>query len=82
VFEASGSRYAKMYGYDYKVDGTRIYILPLTLQTRIFQVNYLTGSRAGTSSLRVTSGSVSDSPSGVGATGATTMTDRHYTRDG
>ena len=73
VFEALEA-IREMYGYDYKVDGTRIYILPLTLQTRIFQVNYLTGSRAGTSSLRVTSGSVSDSPSGVGATGATTMT--------
>ena len=37
----------EMYGYDYKVDGTRIYIQPLTLQTRIFQVNYLTGERDG-----------------------------------
>jgi MSHA biogenesis protein MshL len=64
----------EMYGYDYKVDGTRIYIMPLTMQTRIFQVNYLTGSRAGTSSLRVTSGSVSDSSTGsaAGTTGSTT----------
>ncbi|HYR06006.1 MAG TPA: pilus (MSHA type) biogenesis protein MshL [Gallionella sp.] len=54
----------EIYGYDYKMDGTRIYIQPLSLQTRIFQVNYLTGLRAGTSSLRVTSGSVSDSPTG------------------
>ena len=51
----------EIYGYDYKIDGTRIYIQPLTLQTRIFQVNYLTGQRDGESSLRVTSGSVSDS---------------------
>src|SRR5690606_25615316 len=50
----------EMYGYDYRVDGTRIYIKPLTLQTRVFQVNYLTGNRAGTSEIRVTSGSVSD----------------------
>lgn len=63
VFEALEA-IREMYGYDYKVDGTRIYILPLTLQTRIFQVNYLTGSRDGTSSLRVTSGSVSDSSTG------------------
>ena len=63
----------EMYGYDYKLDGSRIYIQPLTLQTRIFQVNYLTGSRAGTSSLRVTSGSVSDSPTG-GTPGTTTPT--------
>jgi MSHA biogenesis protein MshL len=63
VFEALEA-IREIYGYDYKVDGTRIYILPLTLQTRIFQVNYLTGSRDGTSSLRVTSGSVSDSSTG------------------
>src|SRR3989338_4170835 len=61
----------EMYGYDYKLDGARIYIQPLTLQTRIFQVNYLTGLRSGTSSLRVTSGSVSDSPTG-GTPGTTT----------
>lgn len=51
-----------LYGYDYKVDGRRIFILPLTMQTRIFQVNYLTGSRKGESQVRVTSGSVSDTP--------------------
>jgi MSHA biogenesis protein MshL len=50
----------ELYGYDYKVEGTRIYVKPLTLQTRVFQVNYLTGSRRGTSDIRVTSGSVSD----------------------
>src|SRR5450759_715514 len=53
-----------MYGYDYKIDSSRIYIQPLTLQTLIFQVNYLTGQRNGASSLRVISGSVSDNPSG------------------
>ncbi len=48
----------EMYGYDYKVDGTRIAIRPLTMQTRMFQVNYLTGNRKGTSNLRVSSTSV------------------------
>jgi MSHA biogenesis protein MshL len=56
----------EMYGYDYKVEGTRIYIQPLTLQTRLFQVSYLTGQREGKSSLRVTSGSIGDSTSGTG----------------
>ncbi|HEY8100816.1 MAG TPA: pilus (MSHA type) biogenesis protein MshL [Burkholderiaceae bacterium] len=51
----------EQYGYDYKIDGTRIYIKPLSLQTSIFKINYLTGSRTGTSDIRVTSGSVSDS---------------------
>lgn len=50
----------ELYGYDYQVDGTRIYIKPLTLQTRVFTVNYLTANRKGTSDIRVTSGSVSD----------------------
>src|SRR5882724_6169257 len=43
------------------------------LETRIFQVNYLTGTRAGTSLLHVISGSVSDSPTG-GTTGSSTTT--------
>ena len=59
VFDALES-IREMYGYDYKVDGTRIYIQPLTLQTRIFQVNYLTGTRAGTSSVRVSSSALTD----------------------
>ncbi len=63
----------QMYGYEYKVDGKRIYIQPLGLQTRIFQVNYLTGQREGTSNLRVTSGSVSDNSSG-GSAGTGTST--------
>ena len=72
VFDALES-IREMYGYEYKIDGTRIYIQPLGLQTRIFHVNYLTGQREGKSSLRVTSGSVSDTPtSSTGATGVAT----------
>lgn len=70
VFEALEA-IREMYGYDYKVDGSRIYIQPLTLQTRIFQVNYLTGQRAGTSSLRVTSGSVTDNPQATNSSSTT-----------
>jgi MSHA biogenesis protein MshL len=69
VFEALEA-IREMYGYDYKMDSTRIYIQPLTLQTRIFQVSYLTGQRNGSSSLRVISGSVSDAPMG-GVPGST-----------
>lgn len=62
VFEALDA-IRELYGYDYRVEGTRIYIKPLTLQTRVFTVNYLTANRRGTSDIRVTSGSVSDTPS-------------------
>jgi MSHA biogenesis protein MshL len=50
----------EMYGYDYKVEGTRIYIRPLTMQTKMFKVNYLTAIRKGVSSLRVSSTSVAN----------------------
>ncbi len=56
----------ELYGYEYRVDGTRIFIQPAGLQTRLFKVNYLVGQRKGTSELRVQSGSLADSanPSG------------------
>ncbi|USX18388.1 pilus (MSHA type) biogenesis protein MshL [Oxalobacteraceae bacterium OTU3REALA1] len=50
----------ELYGYDYKIDGTRIYIRPLTMQTKMFKVNYLTAIRKGVSSLRVSSTSVAN----------------------
>ena len=34
----------ELYGYDYKIDGRRIFIQPATMQTRVFQVNYLIGT--------------------------------------
>ncbi len=47
----------EIYGYEYKIDGTRVYIQPAGLQTRVFQVNYLIGARQGRSDMRVTAGS-------------------------
>lgn len=60
----------ELYGYDYTMDGNRIVVRPLTAQTRIFKVNYLAGTRAGSSDIRVISGSVS-SAGGGGASGTT-----------
>lgn len=48
-----------LYGYDFRVQGNRITVLPNTLQTRVFQVNYLAGRRQGSSDVRVTSSSIS-----------------------
>src|SRR3990167_7695299 len=50
----------ELYGYEYRIEGSRISIQAPGLQTRLFRVNYLTGQRRGTSDLRVQSGSVSD----------------------
>lgn len=71
----------EMYGYEYKMDGNRIYIQPLGLQTRIFQVNYLTGQRDGKSNLRVASGSVADSATGSTGTTNTTTASSAANRD-
>ncbi len=61
VFEALDA-IRELYGYDYKVDNSRIYIQPMTMQTRVFKLNYISGQRKGTSDIRVTSGSVGDAP--------------------
>lgn len=53
-----------LYGYEYKMNGKQIFVEPQTLQTRVFQVNYIMGARRGTSATRVTSGTASGS--GVG----------------
>ena len=58
-----------LFGYEYKIEGTRILIYPAGLQTRIFQVNYLLGERRGVSDLRVQSGSVTDASAGGAAPG-------------
>lgn len=60
------------YGYDYKIDGSRIFVQPISMQTRIYQVSYLTGQRQGTSSLRVASSSIADSGGSSAATSTTT----------
>ena len=59
----------EIYGYEYKIESTRIYIQPITLQTRVFKVNYLIGQRVGRTDVRVTSGSVSDAPNPTGGAG-------------
>lgn len=72
VFEALDA-IRELYGYEYKVDGNRIFIEPQTIQTRVFQVNYIVGQRSGASESRVTSSSVSNVGSqNAGGTNGTT----------
>src|SRR5882672_728690 len=54
------------YGYEFRIDGTRIYIEAAGLQTRVFQVNYLMGLRSGRSDVRVASGAISSTQQGGG----------------
>jgi len=56
-----------LYGYEYKMSGKQIFVEPQTIQTRVFQVNYITGARRGTSATRVTSGTASGSGAGGAA---------------
>lgn len=59
----------EVYGYEFRVDGTRIYVESAGLQTRVFQVNYLIGLRSGRSDVRVSSGAISGTQQGgAGAT--------------
>ncbi len=57
----------ELYGYEFKFQGTRIYIQPNTMQTRMFQLNYLANKRQGQSDVRVTSSSITTT-SGTGTT--------------
>lgn len=62
----------EIYGYEYKVEGNRVVIQPVTIQTRIFKVNYLVGRRQGASDTRVHSGSISTTSSSPTSTPGTT----------
>jgi len=64
-----------LYGYEYRVQGNRITVMPITMQTRIFNVNYIQATRSGKSDVRVSSGSITDAPTAT-ATGGTTSTQR------
>ena len=59
----------EVYGYEFRIDGTRIYVESAGLQTRVFQVNYLIGLRSGRSDVRVSSGAISG-PAQQGGAGA------------
>lgn len=59
-----------VYGYDFKIDGRRITVYAPSLQTRIFQVDYLHALRVGSSDLRVTLGAGNPGGSGGSSTSA------------
>ena len=61
----------ELYGYDYRIDGNRIYVQPLTLQTRFYSIAYPASLRQGKSELRVISGSIADAGAKSGSSGNT-----------
>ena len=64
----------EVYGYEFRADGTRIYVESAGLQTRVFQVNYLIGLRSGRSDVRVSSGAISGAQQGGGGAPAVAVT--------
>jgi len=59
----------ELYGYDYRIDGNRIYVQPLSMQTRFYSIAYPASLRQGKSELRVISGSIADSGGASGSSG-------------
>ena len=60
-------------GYEYRVEGSRIFIQPNTLQSRVFQINYLTGQRRGSSDLEVSSSALTSTSQSVQPAANTTQ---------
>jgi len=57
----------ELYGYEYRIDGNRIFVQPLTAQTRFYSIAYPSSLRQGKSELRVISGSIADSGASTGS---------------
>jgi len=58
------------YGYDFRRISSGFLIIPPSLQTRIYQLNYLDLERRGTSRMRVASGQVGQSSNPTGVSGS------------
>ena len=50
----------EMYGYDYRQLPAGYFVMPASVQMRIFQINYLDMARVGSSRTQVSSGSITD----------------------
>ena len=62
----------ELFGYEFRIQGKRIFIEPNTMRTRVFNINYLASRRIGSSELRVSGNSVSNA--GTGGTSGTNNT--------
>jgi MSHA biogenesis protein MshL len=71
VFEALDA-IRDIYGYEYTVEGNRIYVQAPELRTKLYHVNYVVGQRRGVSDLQVIAGASGAGGSGGGGQGGTT----------
>lgn len=62
----------ELHGFEYRIEGTRVFIQPASLQTRIFQVSYPVARRTGRSETRISSGSVSSVTAAANGGGTST----------
>ncbi len=60
----------ELYDFDITLQGRKITVRQPVMETRVFQVNYPTGSRKGSSDTRVAAGSLTDMPMGAALPGA------------
>jgi MSHA biogenesis protein MshL len=60
-----------VYGYEYQRTRSGFHVLPVRLQSRIYQINYLNVRRSGNSEMRVSSGQVTQTASSDSTGGAT-----------
>ncbi len=56
----------ELYGYEYRINGSRVMVETGRLQTRVYNVDYLSLTRSGKSEIRVTSGSLTTPGGGNG----------------
>jgi MSHA biogenesis protein MshL len=59
----------ELYGFEYRIEGTRIFVQPAALSTRVFQIAYPSARRNGRSDTRVVSGSIISASAGGGTGG-------------
>lgn len=64
----------ELFGYEYRIQGKRIFIETNTMKTRFFKINYLASRRQGSSDLRVTGNSITTSGGTTGGGAATQST--------
>ncbi len=60
----------ELYGFEYRIDGTKVYVQAAGMQTKMFQVAYPASRRVGRSETRVVSGSIQANQSGSSGGGS------------